>query len=212
MAIYFNSQQRKKISWNGKNVKQVWCNGKKYFQYESYNPDQVIISKTAGAYTFNQILPKGVYRIALCGAGGSGQTWVYGSYGWGSNGGSGAFVEIEFENPKDQNVVIYAPPGISGRGQSGQDAYVDLGGTRVITAGGGRAGGVNSGGGAGTYSITGINVTKTIKASNGNAGGTGFSGSAGGGQSVSNYDNWGYGRESNSGPGGVILTYLRYEP
>lgn len=194
-------------------VLHIYKGSKMVYKAEAYDPGTVLI-KQAGEYNYNIKLPKGVYKIAVSGAGGTGTTWIAGSYGMGSSGGSGAFVEIEFVNPKAQQLTIYAPPQQTNRGsKTGGDAVMTLGGVEIVRAKGGRAGTAGSGGSGGTFSVNSssglIEILRT-DGRNGNSGGTGFSGSAGEGASVSLYDSWGTGREVNSNPGGLRVEYLRY--
>lgn len=178
-----------------------------------YDPGTILI-KQSGEYTYNIKLSCGVYKIALCGSGGTGTAWVCGRYGCGSSGGSGAFVEIEIFNPRNQQLQIYAPPARGNRGsQAGGDAVMTLNNVEIVRAGGGRPGGAGYGGPGGTYTVNSSSGLITILSTNGingRGGGTGLSGSAPGGASVSLYDSWGTGREVNSNPGGLRVEYLRY--
>lgn len=163
----------------------------------TYAPGTILI-KHSGEYTYNIKLSRGVYKIALCGSGGTGTAWLASSYGFGSSGGSGAFVEIEIFNPRNQQLQIYAPPARINRGSQ---------------AGGGRPGGAGYGGSGGTYTVNSSSGLITILSTNGingKGGGIDFSGSAPEGASVSLYDSWGTGREVNSNPGGLRVEYLRY--
>lgn len=178
-----------------------------------YDPGTILI-KQSGEYTYNIKLSCGVYKIALCGSGGTGTAWVCGKYGCGSSGGSGAFVEIEIFNPRNQQLQIYAPPARGNRGsQAGGDAVMTLNNVEIVRAGGGRPGGAGYGGPGGTYTVNSSSGLITILSTNGingRGGGTGFSGHAPEGASVSLYDGWGTGREVNSNPGGLRVEYLRY--
>ena len=179
----------------------------------TYDPGTILI-KHSGEYTYNIKLSRGVYKIALCGSGGTGTTWIAGSYGFGSSGGSGAFVEIEIFNPRNQQLQIYAPPARINRGsQAGGDAVMTLNNVEIVRAGRGQPGGAGHGGSGGTYTVNSSSGLITILSTNGingKGGGTGFSGSAPEGASVSLYDSWGTGREVNSNPGGLRVEYLRY--
>lgn len=176
-----------------------------------FEPEQVLINKT-GAYTFELDLPKGVYKVCVCGGGGSGTWWIAGSWGWGCAGGSGACVELIFFNPKKQKIILFAGGAVGGGSQAGQASYMNLGGVRMITCNGGSGGPAGSGGAGGTYSINSqLQVLQTIVKNNGRGGSTGFSGNVSA-PSVCPYNNWGRGGEGNGDAGGIILTYLRLNP
>lgn len=88
-----------------------------------------------GALTYEDTLPKGTFDLILCSSSGSGATafnsiWYFGS------GGSGAVWEGKFKNPKKQQIKIYIGKG------AGQEAYMELGGVRMITLTGGSNGSV----------------------------------------------------------------------
>lgn len=203
MPIYKGNTQIDEIYHGNKLIAEVYKGKTLVYTMNPFEPGTQLSKLSPGDY--KDILPKGVYRIALCGAGNNGTQWWAGSYGWGSSGGSGAFVELVFYNPKKQEIVIHAPDAANG------DAYMNLGGERMITAGGGTAGGTNVGGKGGTYSFNpALDVLDVIKEANGNNGGVALSGSTGGAPSVSNYDDWGRGDESGCKAGGELLIYVRY--
>lgn len=170
-----------------------------------YQKGEVLI-KQAGAYTYKAKLHKGVFKICIVGAGGTGTFWVASSMGWANSGGSGAAVEITIFNPKAQEFEIYAPPGLSGYGsQTGGDAYLKIAGVEIARA----KGGIGSGSG-GTYSVNSsaeeVEILK-IDGKNGNNTLFGTSGSVHL-ASVSPYDDWGWADESSSGAGGMRVEYM----
>jgi len=178
------------------------------YKAEAYEPGTVLI-KQAGAYTYKAKLPKGVFKICIASAGGTGTVWVANAMGYANSGGSGAAVEITIFNPKAQELEIYAPPGLSGYGsQTGGDAYLKIAGVEIARA----KGGIGSGSG-GTYSVNSsaeeVEILK-IDGKNGNGSRTGFSGSVRV-ASVSPYDDWGWANESSSGAGGMRVEYMKYK-
>lgn len=176
--------------------------------HDPFDPGYIVVYSW-GPYTYSATLERGVYRLCLVGGGGSGEIWIASSYGWGSAGGSGAAVELIFRNPKRQSVTIRAGTNRTSRVQDGEDSYMDLGGTRMITAGGGKHGGGNYGGAGGIYSInSGLEIIQNIVSNNGNSGTVSLSGNAIG-RSVSPYETWGEGNETYSRAGGLRLQYLR---
>lgn len=176
--------------------------------HDPFDPNQVIVYQS-GPKTYETILQRGVYRICLVGAGGTGDTWILSSFGWGSAGGSGACVEVIFRNPKRQNIKIYSPGGLGSRARNGEASYMDLGGVRMITANGGKSGTVGYGGAGGTYYVNpSLEIIQNIKKSNGRSGSVGLSGNASA-PSVSPYNNWGFGGEGSSVAGGMRFQYLR---
>lgn len=190
-------------------IRKIYKGSQLVYQYQEYNNNAVLTFQN-GEAIYSDELPEGYYKVALGGAGGTGTTWIAASYGMASAGGSGAFVEVEFYNPKKQNITLYAPPYKSGRGsQTGGAGYMNLGGVRMITANGGNGGGAGYGGSGGSYKINSALGATVIKASNGYGGGTGFSGSVSITGSVSNYNEWGKGGEYDSEYGGFRLEFLR---
>lgn len=173
--------------------------------HDPFDPEQILVYQT-GPYTYKTTLNRGVYRICVVGSGGNGVSWVIPPYGWGSSGGSGAAVEIIFRNPRRQEIVIYAGKTVN---RQGEDSYMNLGGERMITAGGGQDGNINYGGNGGVYSVSPkLEVIQNIKLSNGNKGNVSFSGQTSA-ASVSPYSNWGAGGEGGAIAGGIRFQYLR---
>ena len=198
MSIYINNQEILEIHLGTVTIDSVYYGSTLVYTSNPYKP-QTIIVNSSGAYTFNQILPKGVYDLILCAGGGNTAGWAYGGYPWGANGGSGACFEGEIYNPKKQNVTIYA-------GAAQQDSYIDFNSERMMTLGKGTNAAFNSAGVGGQYSKSNNLITGNIrKAQNGNNGAVGL-GSGTGGNSVCSVNNWGQGKNI---AGGIILTYLR---
>lgn len=209
MTAYIGSKNITDIYHGSTLIGQVYHGSVKVYDVNKWEKGEVI-KYEKGSSTFEISLPKGVYQVCVTGAGGSGTIWVQASVGFASAGGSGACVEVQFYNPKRQNLKIYAGGSKSGYYQTGEDSYVELGGVRVITARGGRSGDVGSGGDGGTYFISdSLDIVKNIVKKNGNKGSVNLSGSVSA-ASVSPYDNWGKGQESSSFWGGLRLQYIRY--
>lgn len=171
------------------------------YQFIPYAPEEVIVFEN-GEYTYESQLSAGIWDIAIGGAGNSGATWIAGSYGFGSSGGSGAYVHVRFRTVKRQKIKIFAPA------YRGGEAYLELDDVRMITAGGGTAGTVGNAGSKGVFSISDqLQIMETIKAVDGNNGNTGFSGQYT--ASVSEFNSWGQGGESNNGLyGGMRLAFV----
>lgn len=178
---------------------------------EPFKPETDLVF-SAGERLYSTLLPKGVYKICLVGSGGSGYSWWYSSFGWGSGGGSGAAVELIFYNPKKQNIELYAAGEVTSRSTDGKPATMKIEGNTVIIANGG-VHGSTSGGTGGTYQIDqSLQVLQILTASNGNNGHTAGSGGVGTIASVSPYNNWGEASEFNAAAGGMRLQYLRRKP
>lgn len=175
---------------------------------DPYNPGTLILYQT-GEYTYRGELPKGVYKICLVSAGGTGTYWIAGGMGYAESGGTGAVVELTFFNPKKQNIELYAPPALDGYGsKTGGNASMKLGADTVIVVYGGKGAGAG-----GTYTVnTNLLVVVSVQIEkNGNAGRSGFSGSVKN-PSISPYKDWGFGNEASSGAGGIRLEYIRLRP
>lgn len=185
----------------------IYAQAKMIYKAEAYNPGEVIV-KQAGAYTYKGKIAKGVFKICVVAAGGTGTMWVANSMGYANSGGSGAAVEITVYNAKAQEIEIYAPPALSGYGsQTGGDAFVKIGGVLIAKA----KGGIGSGAGGSYETNTDNGVVNILltDAKNGNPSKSGFSGSVRV-SSVSPYDDWGWANESSSGSGGMRVEYIRY--
>lgn len=178
------------------------------YKAEPYEPGTVLAFED-GEKSYSATLPRGVFKICVAAAGGTGTYWVAGGMGYASSGGGGAVVELTFYNPISQKIEIYAPPGLGGHNsQTGGDAYFKLGGKKVIISHGGK--GASSGG---TYEIDreNLQIISVQVEKNGNNGRSGFSGQVRV-ASVSPYRDWGWANEASSGPGGYRLEYIQYKP
>ena len=165
-----------------------------------YDPETILVNN-AGAFTFSQELPKGVYNLTLIAGGGNGTQWAFSGYVWGAGGGSGSGFVGEFYNPQKQIVTIFA-------GANTNASYMDFQNIRMITCNQGGNAGYYSNGVGGTISVN-ETLQHTAQLLNGNNGSTGL-GSGTGGKSISPVNNWGAGGNSGGGTvGGIILKYVR---
>ena len=211
MTLYLNGSKIKENSsyglrFNGSNIIKAYFNGSLVYQYQSYAPSTLLTTITNNN-TYNVTLPIGVYQLHITGGGGGYANWGAGGYPWAAGGGSAATWEGTFYNPTSQNITLYA-------GAAEADSYMNLGGTRMITAGRGGHAGVDSGGAAGTLTVgSTLDIVSTSKSTNGNRGpGTTFGWSQTGAASTSS-NGWGGGTVLQSGNvqyGGAKLWYIRY--
>lgn len=184
------------------------------YEVLSYDYGETVYEGTNGG-TFETTLGKGVYNLYLAGGGGNsahgmihygGSSWVP----WSVGGGSGAAWEGQFYNPIKQSFKLYA-------GKVVESSYMELGGTRMITAGNGTSGAqtgqwmtTGSGGSISVSSTfnTNYKITETVSR-NGNGGGNG---TTAGGTTVSTLK-WGEGNSiTTSGAiqsGGAKLVFVR---
>lgn len=161
-------------------------------------------------------LPHGVYQLYITGAGGTLGTYYAANAVWsGFSGGSGSTWEGTFYLSGDTNVQAYAPA-------ANGDAYLNINGVRMITAGGGRAttwlNAQNQGGTLTVASGWSPYVMSTTKSVNGNPGKEGILAVNGvnvtppdGGASTSSLK-WGGGTPLVNGAvqtGGVRIIHLR---
>ena len=197
------------IYYGGTLIGKVFKGKTKVWDVNPYEKGEVVSYQSPGKY--EGTLPVGVWTVSLCGSGGSGAGWMFDGYPWASNGGSGAFAEVTFYNPKSRKIVLFAPDGNKAGNLDGADAYLELDGIRVITAKGGSKGVTAAGGKGGTVTIAeSLDVISEVK-NNGNDGGTALgTGEGSGGDSVSKYDEWGAGRRTYSNAGGLRLVYERH--
>lgn len=211
MTLYIGSNKIKDRSSTGlyidnSKIIKAYLGSELVYQFESYNPGTVLSTVTNGN-TYSATLGPGVYQLHITGGGGGYANWGAGGYPWAAGGGSAATWEGTFYNPISQNITLYA-------GAAEADSYMNLGGTRMITAGRGGHAGVDSGGAAGTLTVgSTLNIVSTSKSTNGNRGpGTTFGWSQTGAASTSS-NGWGGGTVLQSGNvqyGGAKLWYIRY--
>ncbi len=199
---YGNNQIRDRsrfgIYYGNQPIEKIYHGSQKVYQFQPYEPDEILTYASPDSCTIN--LPKGVYQIALGGAKGTNTSWAYEGYAWVASGGGGAFVEITFYNPQTQVLEIVA-------GSSG-NAYMNLGGIRMLTATAGTNASINNGGKGGTVTISErLEIINIIKSSSGNNGGIAPL-STPSVATVSSYGNWGSTANTN---GGARLQYLRVE-
>ncbi len=199
---YGNNQIRDRsqfgIYYGNQPIEKIYHGSQKVYQFQPYEPDEILTYASPDSYTIN--LPKGVYQIALGGAKGTNTSWAYGGYAWGASGGGGAFVEVTFYNPQTQVLEIVA-------GSSG-NAYMNLGGLRMLTATAGTNASTDNAGKGGTVTInSALDITSVINNISGKNGGK-AAGSTPSVATVSTYGNWGSTANPN---GGARLQYLRVE-
>lgn len=195
--LYLGDKKAYEIYKGSTLIGQIYKGSTKVYDVNPYTKGKVIIEKSAGSYTGT--LPRGVYKVALGGAKGNNISWAFEGAAWGASGGGGAFVEVIFFNPTARSITLKS-------GETG-NSYLDLGGTRFLTANAGTNAAINNPGDGGTVSVnSGLDVLQTIKRQSGNNGSTApynIPSVA----TVSTYGNWG----STSNPsGGVRLEYIRY--
>lgn len=192
-------------------IKRIYKGSQLVYQYESYEPNEVVVDLTNGQ-TSTVTLKKGVYQVYITGGGGTGGTnYAADSVWYTTSGGSGATWEGTFKLNQDTSIEAF------GCGNNA-DSYLNIGGVRMITAGGGREttwGHSNPQGGTLTLASGWSSyVVTTDKSVNGNNGTTGVYTVPNGGTTTSSLK-WGEGTNiTTSGAvqyGGVKIQYLRYE-
>lgn len=192
-------------------IKQIYKGSQLVYQYESYNPNQQLVNVTNGN-TASITLKKGVYQLYITGGGGSGGVHYAGDgYFFTTSGGSGSTWEGIFYLSKDTPVEVF------GCGNNA-DSYININGTRMITAGGGRATSYGSsqpqGGTLNLASGWSFYVVATQKSTNGNGGSQSVAVIPNGGATTSSLK-WGEGTTLHTDGavqyGGVRIVYLRYE-
>lgn len=211
MSLYINGSKIKESSsyglrFNGSNIVKAYFNGSLVYQYQSYTPSTLLTTITNNN-TYNATLPIGVYQLHITGGGGTKAEWFASKYSFSCGGGSGATWEGLFYNPTSQSIKLYA-------GGNATASYMELGGTRLITAGGGGNAGAGSSGAPGTLTVnSSLDIVSTSVSTNGNYGaGTTLWGNAPGGASTST-NKWGGGTYLQNGGvqyGGAKLWYIRY--
>ena len=210
MTIHINGQNISEIYYCDNNntlvsVSELYNGSNLVYSANPYQPGTVIF-QSAGAATQTITLPAGVYRFACTGGGGSKSTWAAGGYLWAAGGGSGATWEGDIYLLNNTDVKLYA-------GAAKAASYIEINGTRIITAANGKNGGTGGGGAGGklTLNLENIEIINTIKSTNGNTGqGVTPGSSRKGGASTSTYK-WGGGTDLNSGnvqAGGFRLEYI----
>ena len=214
MSLYKGSQKIQDtgaygIFINNKPIDRIYKGSEKIYQYHPYTPGKVLFFKTGAAEETIKV-PFGVYRIACTGGGGNTYYWAYNSAFWAVGGGSGATWEGDIYFPSEATIKLHA-------GGALQPSYIEINGTRVITAGNGGDGGFTVVGPGGTLStaLSNFTVVNTIVSKNGNAGGgTTLGTSQTGGASTSSYK-FGGGTVLQGGAvqaGGCRLEFLRRKP
>ena len=216
MSIY---NKNKKVSenknygiyHNNKKIISVYSNNNLIYQYQSYKPNTEIITCINGQ-SANIELPIGVYSLYLTGGGGTGGVHYAGSgYFFTTSGGSGSTWEGTFYISKNTSIEVY------GSGNNG-DSYLNVNGTRMITAGGGRETSyLNSHPEGGTLNISSEwspYIISTQKSTNGNNGTTSVAAIPAGGTTTSSLK-WGEGDSVHTSGavqyGGCKIIYLRYK-
>lgn len=187
----------KEVYRGDKLIGQIYRGSRKVYDVNRFPKGQVIVLKSPGEY--RATLPRGVFQVALGGAQGSPASWAFGGAAWVASGGGGGFIELVFYNPTPREIVLAS--------FSSGDSYMNLGGSRILTARAGSNAGFDYGGAGGGYTVgSGLDILQTIKTANGNSGRVNawdepYL------ASVSNYGNWG---ATANRAGGIRLQYLRY--
>lgn len=213
--LYKGGQNLKKVYVGNQKIKKIYKGTALVWQADPYNPGTVIFNQT-GPGTFETELEEGVYDLIIAGAGGNDVRWNYAGVYFHNHGGSGAAWEGQFYNPVKQHCKIYAGSRVDGG--AGQDSFLELGGVRMITAGGGKgsSGTVSGyGGAAGVISVNGaLQIVSQRKSTNGNTGGRGVHNSNPT-PAVCSLNNWGQGGgEPDNGSnysGGAKFQYIRLD-
>lgn len=195
--LYQNSRNIGEVYRGTKLIGKIYKGETKIYDVNPFVKNTVLHNASPSTYTL--ILPRGVYKIALGGAKGGNSASPAGGYYWGISGGGGAFVELTFFNPTKQEMVISAP--------SSGDAYMNLSGVRMITAGGGSNAVPTAAGSGGRVTVNELldvlNTNKSVSGNNGSTAPYATPDVA----SVSTYGNWGSTANSS---GGARLEYIRY--
>ena len=162
------------------------------------------------------VLPPGVYYLALNGPGGTGGSWYAAGGVWAfTSGGGGATWEGSFYLEEESTVqVIAAGPQPADSSEHFSKLIIDGVEMIVCRSGGSTWWGHNNGDG-GTFTVNpALQVVEIVKATNGNNGNGGVQGLPTGAASTSSYG-WGAGTKVPEGQkqtGGALLKYLRPEP
>lgn len=155
-------------------------------------------------------LPKGIYEITACGAGGTAYTGVYGNFYVAGGGGSGGFAKCDVKIPAGTYLFF---PGATGTRDAG---VLDNNGTPMFIAYNGRNGAFGSGGGGGGVLYpSNFEVVTQYNWTGGNSGAYAsialpMTCTAAGGASVDPYGNYGAGATANgagAGAGYIKLVY-----
>lgn len=214
--LYKGNVQIKKIYKGSTQIKKIYKGGQLIWQADPYDPGATVWYQT-GPATFETELESGVYDLIIAGAGGNDIRWNYAGVYFHNHGGSGAAWEGQFYNPVKQHCKIYAGNILDG---PGQDSFLELGGVRMITAGGGKksSGTVsgNTAAGGTIYVNSALQIVTQRKSTNGNAGGHGVHNGTPT-PSVCSLNNWGRGGGESipdaNGPiaGGAQFRYIRLD-
>ena len=201
--LYKGGQNLKKVYAGKQYIKKIYKGTALVWQADPYDPGATVWYQT-GPGTFETELEVGVYDLIIAGAGGDDVRWAYGTW-FHNHGGSGAAWEGQFYNPVKQYCKIYVG-GIQNE-TNGQDSFLELGGVRMITAGGGkRSTGTVSGygGDPGIISVnSSLQILEQRKSTNGNTGGRGVHNDTPT-ASVCSLNNWGQGGGSPISVGGNV--------
>lgn len=189
-------------------IKAIYKGSTLVYQYQPYDPSTVLVN-TAGEATKTLTLQPGVYYVEVTGGGGrsSISTPSFPTSWFTCGGGSGASVYGEFYLPTARSVTLYVAPerGIS---------YMNIAGTRIITANPGGSNYDNAPGGTGSINTANIITNISVTSHTGNAGKASFGAGGTAGASVSPRG-WGKGGSPNNlnlvvgGAGGIYLQYKR---
>lgn len=218
--LYKGGQNLKKVYAGSQKIKKIYKGTTLVWQADPYTPGTTVWYKT-GPGTFETELEAGVYDLIIAGAGGNDIRWNYAGVYFHNHGGSGAAWEGAFYNPVKQHCKIYAGNILDG---PGQDSFLELGGVRMITAGGGQKSTGTVIGNAppgGTIYVNGaLQILEQRKAQNGNTGGRGVRNNTPT-ESVCSLNSWGMGggepfSDSDAGhlwakPGGAQFRYIRLD-
>ena len=195
--LYLGDKKAFEIYKDSTLIGRIYKGTTKVYDVNPYKKTEELVNASAKIYT--QILPRGVYKVAIGGAKGNNISWAYEGAAWGASGGGGAFVEVTFFNPYEQELELVSA-------DSG-DSFMKLGGEQMITAGAGKNAQIAVAGTGGAVIINDKLDIISIQANlSGNNGGSAL-GTTPAVATVSSYDEWG---STNNSSGGIRLEYIRY--
>lgn len=195
--INFGAKKIAEIFHGSTLIGKIYKGKTKVYEINPYEKHTVLATGTVGEY--ETVLPRGVYKIALCGALGKAFIWAASGIAWVSYGGGGGFVEVIFYNSKARHLKIVAA--------SSGSSYMELDGVRMLTAGAGGNAGPSASGAGGKITIADELDIISIEHNTAGHSGAVYPQNTGSVSSVSIYDNWG---STKNPSGGARLEYIQY--
>ena len=193
-------------------IKQIYHGSTKVYQFESYDPDTVLVNITNGQ-TETVTLKKGVYQLYAAGGGGDWSSWGAGGAVFVRGGSSGGAVEGLFYLSEPKTLIcVTGTPTDGYAGTTPDKTSITIDNIEVVTCMSGKNGYNSSTGETGgeasfTDALGSISCVATTGLNSGSLG------SNDGSPSVSS-KKWGAGGNAPTGEytyGGVIIQYIRYE-